>query len=148
MPPITPNIKQEVIVNRINDNQDRDPYALFIINDPPNEYIYTVRIIACIPVEVGTSFIVEPPKDKKEVKTEFGNLPMRTIDIHWRKDIWPEQGPHTLWSITVQYTPEDDPKEDKGIRVRYKFGEQGPVKPRTSRGTVTTSSTPIFPKND
>lgn len=139
---ITPSVRKEVIVNKIGDNHDEEPYGVFIKNEPLNEYSYKVRIIACIPVKVGTTFEVEVSTDKEDIKTPYGDFYMRTIHIRWRKDIKPQDGPHTVWSITVQYTPENDEEEDKGILIQYKFGTSGPIKPRLSRGTVTTSANP------
>jgi hypothetical protein len=139
MTPIIHKIEQKIISEEVNGYYDQEPYALFIKNEELN--IYIVRIIAFIPKKVKEDFVVAPPSDQKDVKTPFGDLPMRTIYLSWKKNVRPEEGPHTLWSITVQYTS-SGAKKEKGIKVRYKFNQEVSIYPRTSRGTVTTSSDP------
>ncbi len=141
MTPMIPHITKKPILEKVDGYDDQEPYAIFIKNEGINTHKYTVRIIAFIPCDVEDTFEIDLSDGKKEIKTPFGGLSMRTIYLRWKMVIRPENAPHKLWSITVQYTPSGT-KEENGIRVKYKFGGQGPVKPRTPRGTVTTSSDP------
>jgi len=94
-----------------------------------------VNILAFIPTEVE-DILIKGPSAVVEINTLIGVMKSRVIVIRWEKDVAPDKGPHNLWEIEVKYN-EHFTKESV-IMVQYEYGD-----PELSRGTVTTSGSPV-----
>ena len=140
-------ITKNIITSNFSKLDFKEIFGTFEVNEVAAQFKYTVRIIACIPSEVGNDFKIEGPGALKCVQTYFGPLELRSIYVRWEQGIKPKTSPHDIWAIIVSYTPDDidlDKCHDKGIQLFYKFGPSvdGQTRPRLSRGTVVSTASP------
>lgn len=130
------NVTTKILTSNIKDVLLGDKTPLVSYSKMHKDtYHNHVNILAFIPTEVE-DILIKGPSEVVKINTLLGVIESRIIVIQWENNVAPDQGPHNLWEIEVKYN-EHFTKESV-IMVQYEYGD-----PELSRGTVTTSGSPV-----